>query len=90
MAQPRHPFLNTPDLFLHSLTWAAGLPLVSTTTTKWFSAILPGHCPSAACWFVFFFLVVQPCVWLRKNAFCLNESSTPIDPDGIVLVTCPL
>lgn len=50
-----------------------------------FAATVPGRCPSAA-----FLLVVQLCVWLHENTSCLNESSTPIDPDGIVLETCPL
>lgn len=62
-----------------------GLPLVSCT-----SSLQPLLQDAAHLLLVAFLLVVQLCVWLHENTSCLNESSTPIDPDGIVLETCPL
>lgn len=62
-----------------------GLSLVSCT-----SSLQPLFQDAAHLLLVAFLLVVQLCVWLHENTSCLNESSTPIDPDGIVLETCPL
>lgn len=71
--------------FSSPLRAGSGVPPVSCT-----SSFQPLFQDAAHLLLVAFVLVVQLCVWLHENAFCLNESSTPIDPDGIVFETCPL